>query len=61
MVDARLFLMHGSGKYYAEVKRKKTKNRLFDFISILWLPWRRIRKLVETYKIVLWESFWERN
>lgn len=36
MVGAHLFLMRDSGKYYTEVK-KKTKNRLFDFVSILWL------------------------
>lgn len=37
MVGAHLFLMRDSGKYYTEVKKKKTKNRLFDFVSILWL------------------------
>lgn len=60
MVGAHLFLMRDSGKYYTEVKKKKTKNRL-DFISILWLLWKRIRKVVEKYKIVLCESVWERN
>lgn len=44
-----LFLLHESGKYYAEVKRRKTKTRPLDFMKrILWLPWRHFRRIVET-------------